>query len=311
MNVLRIAGYQSAHSILSASLQELARPLRDQNWLLAMEEDVTAQGETARSLFTSVECGVRQVAYVASSYLTAKVPELSLLDASFAVHDRALALKCLDSEVGKWLAQCVERRTGYKVLGWWDNGFRHISNRVRPIASAADCAGLRIRTLDSAVYRQSLAALGFTPQTIDVKDFRAAVASGLVDAQENPLANHALFSIGEYHPHLSLTAHFFGVLLLVCHRDWYEGLAAAERNLLDAASEHATLYQRTRAQEEDKTVLAKLHGQGLQVLDHAQLDLDSMRRAISGVRDQLVHSLPERYTQLYIQNESEAHVHGS
>ena len=52
--------------------------------------------------------------------------------------------------------------TGYRVVGFWDNGLRHISNRLRPIRRPEDCRGMRIRTLDNATYRQALAAMGFT-----------------------------------------------------------------------------------------------------------------------------------------------------
>jgi TRAP-type transport system periplasmic protein len=182
MNVIRFGGYQGEDSILTAGLALLASQLRSQNpqWIINVEQDVTARGETARSLFSSIDCGVRHMGYMASGYIVAQVPELALLDMPFAIQDRQAALDALDGSVGEWLTQCIERRTGYKLLGFWDNGFRHLSNSVRPISRAADCNGLRIRTLDSAVYRQSLASLGFSPQSIDVKDFVQALKAGSV-----------------------------------------------------------------------------------------------------------------------------------
>jgi TRAP-type transport system periplasmic protein len=304
MNVLRLGGYQGPDSILTSSLQQIAAKLRraPADWLVTCEADVTAKGESARSLFTSIECGVRHLGYMASGYLVAQVPELALLDTPFAVHDRKQALSTLDAETGQWLAQCIERRTGYKLLGWWDNGFRHLSNRKHPIYSAADCHGLRIRTLDSAVYRQSLTALGFSPISIDVKDFPAALKAGSVDAQENPLANYALFSVGQYHQYLSLTSHFFGVLLLVCNRAWFESLDNADQQELISASQAATLRQRQLAEAEDTLVRNGLVDRGIQLVEPEHLDLASMIEATESVRHTLKQQLPAERVEAYVQD---------
>ncbi len=305
MNVVRLGGYQGHDSILTASLQHMAGHLRSQlpQWILALEEDVTSQGETARSLFTSIDCGVRHLGYMASGYLAAQVPELALLDLPFAIHDRQTALEALDGSVGHWLTRCIEERTGYKMLGFWDNGFRHLSNRLRPIVNVQDCAGLRIRTLDSAVYRQSLAALGFTPQSIDVKDFTDALKTGRVDAQENPLANFALFSVGNYHPHLSLSAHFFGVLLLVCHRPWFEALPAKEQTALRDAAQLATLHQRQLAQAEDALTLAALRSRGVAIVSADQMDMASLKQATQAVQNSVLQSLPVEQAHAYLQRD--------
>ncbi len=304
MNAVRLGGYQGDDSILTAGLQHMAAALRSQHpqWIISMEQDVTGKGETARSLFTSIDCGVRQLGYMASGYLAAQVPELALLDLPFAIQDRQAALDNLDGPVGQWLSACIERRTGYKMLGYWDNGFRHVSNNQRPILSAADCIGLRIRTLDSETYRQSLASLGFLPQSIDVKDFVQALKAGSVDAQENPLANFALFSVGKYHAHLSLSAHFFGVLLLICHRHWFDALPEKQQADLQDAARHATRHQRLLAAAEDAITLQALQKRGISVVLPHEMNIVSMHAATQGVRDTVSSVLPKDQVRAYVQS---------
>ena len=77
---------------------------------------------------------------------------------------------------GAALAEQVASATNYRVLGWWDNGIRHISNAVRPIRTPADCVGLRLRTLDNAQHQSAFRRLGFVPTFIDVADLPRAVA---------------------------------------------------------------------------------------------------------------------------------------
>lgn len=298
-----MAGYQGETSLLTASLRALAAALPGAGWdgPVQVVSDVTVGGESAASLFASLERGDRQLGYMASGYLGQRVPELDVLDLPFAVHDRDAALAALDGRAGELLCEAVEQATGFRVLAFWDNGFRHVSNAVRPLRVPGDCRGLVIRTLDSAAYREALAALGFTPVTTDVKDLVRVVASGEVQAQENPLANLLTFSLWRHHPHVSLTGHFFGVLLLVCPRAWHEALNAQQRAALDAAVAVATLLQRRLARERDEQALRELHGHGVQVLSADELNLPTWRAATEGVARRLRERLPSPLVQAYLQ----------
>jgi TRAP-type C4-dicarboxylate transport system substrate-binding protein len=297
-----MAGYQGETSILTASLRVLAQGLETAGWdgPVDLVHDVTRTGERAAELFASLEGGSRHLGYMASGYLSHRVPELDVLDLPFAVADRAQALAALDGAAGQLLRQAVERATGLRVLAFWDNGFRHVSNALRPLRTPADCQGLVIRTLDSAAYREALAALGFQPMTTDVKDLVRVVESGAVQAQENPLTNLLTFALWRHHPHVSLTGHFFGVLLLVCPRAWHEALDAAQLDVLDAAVAAATGQQRALARDQDEAALTALRGHGVQVLLPQDLDLPAMRAATTHASQRLRASLPTELVQAYL-----------
>ena len=302
-----LAGYQGEGSLLTASLRALGRALREQGWQGEVEvtADVTqggpGVGQSAAALFASIESGERQLGYMASGYLSHRVAELDVLDLPFAVGSRQAALAALDGQAGHLLREAVHANTGLQVLAFWDNGFRHISNAVRPLRRPADCQGLVIRTLDSAAYREALAALGFVPVTTDVKELMRVVASGEVQAQENPLANLLTFALWHHHPHVSLTGHFFGVLLLVCPRAWYAGLMPAQRTALQAAVNEATALQRTLARERDEQALRELQSHGVQVLGTEELDLPDWRAATHAHAQRLRERLPTPLVRAYLQ----------
>jgi TRAP-type C4-dicarboxylate transport system substrate-binding protein len=300
--IIRLAGYQGPGSILTSALTRLADGIHafPEGGACETEIDVTANGESANALFASVENGSRQVCYMASGYLSARVPELGVLDLPFSVTDRAQALAALDGTAGQLLAAAVARRTDYHVLGFWDNGFRHISNSVHPIRSPHDCQGLVIRTLDNAGYRAALAALGFEPRTTDVKDLVRVVSTGEVQAQENPLTNLMSFSLWRHHPFVSLTSHYFGVLLLVCNRAWFDELTPAQKDALSSAAKEATRHQRKLAAEADALALSELRGNGVQVLAPQELDMASMRQATLPVSRSARQSLPPALLQAYL-----------
>ena len=282
---VRIAGYQGPGSILTRAMRALAQGMSQAqaHWDLQVEDDVTTAGQSAASLFHSVDIGQRQICYIASGYLAARVPSLALFDLPFSVTDRHAALQALDLGAGAQLSADVARQSGYQVLAFWDNGFRHLTNGVRPIQSAADCAGLRIRTLDSALYRETLAAMGFQPMTTDVKELVRVVADRSVDAQENPLTNFVNFQLWRHHPYVSLSGHFFGVVLLVCHRPWFESLTSLQQGLVRNAAQEATRLQRQLAAGEDARSLELLAEHGISVLMPDALDMASMRGATRSI----------------------------
>jgi TRAP-type C4-dicarboxylate transport system substrate-binding protein len=279
---LRIGGYQGPSSILTKGLDRFASDVAaavGEAVRIERSDDVTAEGLPARALFDGIESGAFQIGYMASGYLTARVPELAVIDLPFAQTHRHAAYAALDGEAGRILRAAIEGATGYTLLGFWDNGFRHLTNRVRPIRKPSDCAGLLVRTLDNRIYQETMAAMGFEPVVTDVKELRDAVASGRVDAQENPLTNTVIFEIYRHHRHLSMTAHFFGVVLLLANRDWFGALPEKVARAVRDAAASATSEQRRLAELQDTDALDRLRSEGVAVLAGDALDLDAFRAA--------------------------------
>jgi TRAP-type C4-dicarboxylate transport system substrate-binding protein len=158
---------------------------------------------------------------------------------------------------------------------------RHISTRLRPIRHPGDCRGLSIRTLDNAMYQQVLAAVGFTPVVLDVKDLLRAVETHAVDAQENPLTNTVNFGLHKVHKHLSLTGHFHGVALLLANRAWFDRLAPEMQGAVRAAAADATAAQRQWAIHEDALCLERLKAEGVAIVPAEEIDMAAFRAAVA------------------------------
>jgi TRAP-type C4-dicarboxylate transport system substrate-binding protein len=280
--MLRVAGYQGPSSILTQGLACLVETLKSNGWKSDIDwiPNVTDHQEKAANLFASIENGSRHIGYMASGYLSAKVPELEVLELPFTVDNRETALAALDYSAGEILGQAVHQKTEFHILGFWDNGFRHLSNAVRPIQHPSDAVGLKIRTLDSTLYRATLDAIGFKALTSDVKDLVSWIAEDIVQAQENPLTNYMGFELWKHHPYVSLTHHFFGVLLLVCPLAWYDMLNQEERELLAHAVTTSTALQRQLAAEQDAITLARMQEMGVKVLSKDALDLKAFYKCV-------------------------------
>jgi TRAP-type transport system periplasmic protein len=288
MIALRFGGYQPARSVHTRGLHALAESVgRRGTGQLEVEvtENVVSAGHKAGDLFDLVASGALDGCYFASSYLAGRVPALGVLDLPFQAGSRAAAFAALDGAGGALLAEAVAGAMPYRVLGYWDNGIRHISNGVRPIHTPADCARLRLRTLDSALHQAVFRAVGFRPEFIDVAELARAVAERRVDAQENPLTNMINFGLQAYHRHVSLTGHLLGVALVLVNRARFDALPEGLRGVLIDAVRESEVVQRAFAAEEDAACLKLLDEAGIVPVGPEAIDLAAFRSAVAETVD--------------------------
>ena len=284
--VIRFGGYQGDASVHTRGGRVLADAVARETGgraRVVFEENITASGRKAADLFDMTETGELDGCYFSSSYLAGRVPELGLFDLHFAVPDRTAAYAVLDGELGGILRRRVAAGTGFRVLGFWDNGLRHVSSRT-PIRVPEDCRGLKLRTLDNDDHRRAFAALGFEPLAIDVRDLPEACRSGRVDAQENPLTNIYNFRLHETQRHVVLTRHLLGVALCLFNARTVEDWDGELRAGVQRAVAEATRAQRGFAEAEDDVCLEALRGDGVEVLE---LDPSERRRFAEAVRPEV------------------------
>jgi TRAP-type transport system periplasmic protein len=279
---LRFAGYQPARSVHTRALQALrdsvSRRAGD-SLAITVTDSIVASGHKAADLLGMVASGELDGCYFASSYLAGRVPALGVFDEPFQAGSRDAVFAGLDGDAGAALAGQVADTTAYRVLGWWDNGIRHISNALRPIRTPADCVGLRLRTLDNAQHQAAFHRLGFLPMFVDVADLPRAVAERTVDAQENPLTNIVNFNLHVHHRHVSLTGHLLGIAPLLINRARHDALPPALRGVLGSAARESEATQRALAVAEDAECLRLLADAGVAIVGPDAIDLATFRVA--------------------------------
>lgn len=295
MTLIRIAGYQNETSVHTRSMRVLERALAARPGraiAVEFEPDVAQRGRKVASILGEVESGALDLCYFSSSYLAERVPALGVFDIPFQLTEPARTRALLAGELGAAVAGHVAARTGYRVLGFWDNGVRNISNGVRPIRSPEDCAGLRIRTLPSPGYTMTFRALGMTPVHIDIADFVRAIRAGEVDAQENPLANVKLFGLHKYHRFATLTRHFHGIALVLCNAAAWSAWPREVQASVEAAVAEATRAQWASAAEEEATARRILEAEGLSVIELDRAGEAAFRAATRGPIESQYAALP-------------------
>lgn len=196
--------------------------------------------------------------------VAAVVPEYNALGMPFLFSEPAQAWRLLDGPLGQELARRSAAK-GLVVLGFWDNGIRHISNSVRPILVPADVSGLRIRTPSDPVAKDFVQALGGQPHEIKFSEVYNALQRGVVDGQENPLVNFQAVKLYDVQKFVSLTGHKYEVTPFVMSRQSWDALSPADQAVLMEAAAVTTRYQRDLTQQQDQAALADIISHGVRV----------------------------------------------
>ena len=267
--VIKLGGYQkpaSVHNQAAALFGETLKKRLGDRIEFQLIGDVLALGRKSGDLMPMVEHGELSLCYMSTVRFTNSIPEFKLLELPFVAADRAAVYRALDAGLGDFLKWRVRDATPFRVLAFWDNGIRHLSNSVRPIRAPADCRGIRIRTQISELHGEVFRALGFQPLPTDIKDFVEGIASGQFQAQDNPLTNIYNFGIHNHHRYITLSGHFFGATALSCNEAQYSGWPPEVQSAVEAAAREATVLQRRLAVAEDTDVLEKLNPRDNEVI---------------------------------------------
>jgi len=233
------------------------------------------------AMVTALRTGALDMSANSQGAVANAVPEYGAFGMPFLFASPAQAFKVLDGPVGKELADRSAEK-GMVVLGFWDNGIRHMTNSKHPITKVDDLKGLKMRTPPDAVLVEIMQALGAEAQQIKFAELYVALQQGVVDGQENPLANFHASKLYEVQKHLALTSHQFQMTpFLVSKRTW-DRLPEADRKVLTEAAAEATTLQRRLSQEADEKLLADLKSKGVQV---TTVDKAAFERATAKVSE--------------------------
>jgi TRAP-type C4-dicarboxylate transport system substrate-binding protein len=258
---IKFGGYQKPASIHNRAATRFGELLRERLGApldFQLIGNVLDLGRKSGDLPAMVESGELSCCYISTVRFTRWVPELAVIDLPFVVRDRASVQRAINGAFGAYFRQRFEQASPFRLLGLWDNGFRHLTNKVRPIHTPADCRGLKMRTQMSASHGEALAALGFVPIPADVKEFTEQIGGDRFDAQDNPLTNTYNFGVHKYHRYITMSGHFFGASAMICNAAQYAAWPAEVRAAVDECAMMATAHQHKLAAEEDEVIRAKL-----------------------------------------------------
>ncbi|HYF54130.1 MAG TPA: TRAP transporter substrate-binding protein [Salinarimonas sp.] len=202
-------------------------------------------------------------------------PKLGLLELPFLFRDREHIQKAQRGEAVAKLTASLPAK-GVRLIGFVENGFRNLTNNVRPVTKPEEVRGMKIRTPENLAQIEIFKALGATPTPMPFSELYAALRQGVVDGQENPLQNIHDGKLFEVQKHLALTGHNYNSAYVAASERFLQGLKEPQRKAVLEAMDEATRWQVDYIAKKDDELLETLKKAGMQV---TQPDKDAFRKA--------------------------------
>jgi tripartite ATP-independent transporter DctP family solute receptor len=192
-----------------------------------------------------------------STHVSRYAPVLISVSFPYMWKDAETMFRLLDGDVGKRLHDIVGKQ-GLQILGWWENGFRHVSNSRRPIVKPEDIRGLKLRTLPSPVHVAFFRKLGAIPTPMDWAEVMPALQQGVIDGQENPPAVMYPYRVFEFQKFYSLTSHSNDPTMFVMSAATMSKLPKDIQEAVLKAAREATVFERRTADDYNRDIMGKL-----------------------------------------------------
>ena len=212
------------------------------------------------------------------------VKEFGLLDFPFLFANAKQADALVDGPLGKMLTAKLPEK-GVIVLGFFDLGFRNVTNSKRPIMKGADLEGLKLRVIPNPVFLETFKTFKANPVPMPFAELYGALESKAVDGEENPFAVIASSKFYEVQKYVSGTNHVYATNPIQISKRFWDKLSATEHKILQDAAIEAQNWQRVVSREVSAKALGELTAKGMLYNDVPPAELAKMRAEVRPVYD--------------------------
>jgi tripartite ATP-independent transporter DctP family solute receptor len=233
---------------------------------------------------SAVQGGTLEMTCLNAGILSSHVKELGVLDLPFLFTNEKEADAVVDGPVGQaMLAKLADK--GMIGLGYWELGFRNLTNSKRPITKVEDIARLKIRVNQSPIYIDIFNTLVANATPMPFPEVYGALEQHAIDGQENPVATILASRFNEVQKHLTLTRHIYNPMALLISKKFWDTLSPTEKKILGEAATEAGKYEREVSRRHESQALETLRKSGMQVTELAPGELEKLRQKLKPVVD--------------------------
>ena len=247
---------------------------------------------------SALQGGVQEMLVASTTSLTSIVKEFGLFDFPFLFSNARQADAMVDGPLGKMLGGKLAEK-GVVVLGFFDLGFRNVTNSKRPITKGEDLDGLKLRVIPNPVFLETFKTFKANPLPMPFAELYNALESKAVDGQENPYSVILSSKFYEVNKYVSGTNHVYATNPVQISKRFWDKLSPVEQKLLQDAAIEAQNYQRAVSREAAGKALAELKAKGMVHNELAPAEVARMRAEVKPVYDKFAASYEPAVVNLF------------
>ena len=217
---------------------------------------------------SALQGGTLEMASMNSGIFASQVKEFAAFDLPFMFANGKEADAVVDGPFGQKMHAKLEEK-GLVGLGYYELGFRNITNSKRAITKVEDIAGLKLRVIPNPINVDWVKALDANPTPLPWPEVYAALEQKAVDGQENPVATIYGAKLYEVQKYMTLTNHQYNPQSVVISTKFWDTLSADEKKIIGDAVTESAKFQRQQARASVASTLENLTKAGMTVSELA------------------------------------------
>ena len=255
-----------------------------------------------RELLESCESGDIPFVVQNTAPQVAFMPEISIFDLPCAFYNIQDARKAVDNPVFYALIENVYARSGYRVLGFADQGFR-VTTSNRKIENIDDFKGLKIRTMENPNHIRFWKALGSNPTPMSFNEVYVGLQQGTIDAQENPYEVIASGRLHEQQKYILETNHIPHYISLIVSDEFYNELSADQQKIVDKAAKIARDFARNASDERIEKKIEDITAEGIQIINISPELRQDLQKSAESVYVDIINQSGNEIYKAYIKTD--------
>ncbi len=249
-------------------------------------------------VLSAVQGGTIELTSMNSGLLQGQIKEFAIVDLPFLFATPKEADAVLDGAMGQKMADLMPAK-GLVNLGFFDLGFRQITNSKKPIKTAEDIQGLKLRVVQSPTYIETFNAIGANSVPMPFTEVYTALEQKMIDGQENPFSVIEVGKFNEVQKYLSVTNHMYNPQSFFMSKKSWDKLNADEQKLVMEAAKEAVVWQRQFSRDSQAKALESLK-KTMQVNDVPPAEIAKLRAKVKPVIDKFSATIGADFTKQFL-----------
>ena len=241
---------------------------------------------------SALQGGTIDLTVLNAGLLVGQVKEFGLFDLPFLFENGKEADAVVDGPFGTKLAETLPAKN-LVSLGYWELGFRNLTNSRRPVAKLEDIQGLKVRVVQSPIYIDLFNTLGANAVPLPFPELYTALEQKTVDGQENPATLIQTSKFYEVQKHLTMTRHTYNPQIVIASKRVWDRLDADEKKLVEEAAQEAKVFQRQLSRDSEAKALDALKAAGMQIVELPAAEIARIREKLQPVVKKFSEGVPE------------------
>lgn len=263
--VLKVGHIFAADHAWQKALEGLSKDVAEAtNGMVEIQAYPSSQLGGDREVAEGLQLGTVEMGLFGTGALQVLDKRLIVEELPYAWPTREKAYAAVDGKLGEALAKILAEKD-IIALSWWESGYRHITNSVRPIEKPEDLQGIKLRVPEAELRIDTFKELGALPTPLAFSEVFTSLQQNVVDGQENPLATIYSSKFYEVQKHLALSGHIWGSAVLAISKSAWDKIPADYQKVILEKADIWKEKEREMIRKSDEELLAKLEQAGMQI----------------------------------------------